>query len=147
MADIKVVRSKNVESRPLPGSKTDAGWMKRLIYPPNAEPKRVHMGISEVLPGHSPHRWHSHTIDKGEGYQIIYPEGFEEIYFIVRGTGVVQWKTGDGKIKEEKVEAGDAVFFPSNVPEHQLLNSGTEKMFIVYCGGPLHKVIYADKGK
>ena len=58
------------------------------------------------------------------------------------GSGVVQWITEDGKVKEEKVGAGDAIFFPSGVVKHQLLNNSNEKMFMVFCGYPTAKVTY-----
>jgi quercetin dioxygenase-like cupin family protein len=41
---------------------------------------------------------------------------------------------------EEKVSAGDTIFLPVNVAEHQLLNNGTEKMFVIFCGSPTPKV-------
>ena len=145
MEEIKIVRSAQVESKPLPGAPKGSGWVKRMIYPPNAMTQGVFLGVAEVLPGHSPHRWHTHTVDKGEGYEITYPKGFEEIYYVVQGNGVVQWKTGDGKVKEEKVSAGDAIFFPRGVSEHQVLNNSSEKMFVLFCGGPLHKVTFTNK--
>ena len=49
---------------------------------------------------------------------------------------MIQWKTDAGKIEEEKVGAGDAIFLPVDVTEHQLLNTGNEKMFVVYAGSP-----------
>ncbi len=98
------------------------------------------MGVSEVNPGYSIHRWHRHTSDKAEGYSVTYPESFEEIYHIIRGTGVIQWKTGGGKISEKPVGPGDTLWFPAGVVEHQLLNNGPEKMYIVFCGSPTPQV-------
>jgi oxalate decarboxylase/phosphoglucose isomerase-like protein (cupin superfamily) len=86
-----------------------------------------------------------HITDKAEGYEVFYPKDFEEIYHIVHGSGIIQWKTEDGKIKEEKVAAGDTIFLPVDVAEHQLLNNSTEKMFVVFCGNPTPKVTLTDK--
>jgi TRAP-type C4-dicarboxylate transport system substrate-binding protein len=35
-----------------------------------------------------------------------------------------------------QVTAGDAVFYPADIVEHQLLNTGTEKMIVSMCGSP-----------
>ena len=143
MKDVKIVRSMDIEPNPLPGAEGNVGWLKRIIYPPYVVSKGVWLGIAEVIPGHSPHQWHSHQKGhKFEGYEVVYPKDFEEIYYIYNGNGVVQWKTNDGKIKEEKVSSGDAIFFPVGVAEHQLFNSGTQKLSLVFCGSPTHKVIY-----
>jgi len=143
MADITIVRSDEVEAVSLPGTTDkEAGWLKRIMYPPRVNTKGSFLAVVEAGPGYSPHRWHRHVRDKGEGYEIIYPKDFEEIYYIVRGSGVVQWKMEDGQIQEEKVSAGDSIYFPAGVPEHQLLNTGTERMFIVACGKPTAKTIW-----
>lgn len=144
MEDVKILKLNNIESRLLPGARSEeGGWMKRVVCPANVNTKGTVMGVSEVNPGYSPHRWHTHTIDRAEGYEIVYPEKFEEIYHIVRGSGVVQWKTEDGHIKEEKVGAGDTIFFPVGVAEHQLYNNSSEKIVVIFCGSPIpiHKQI------
>jgi uncharacterized cupin superfamily protein len=123
MEDVKIFRSSEIDPLPLIGFKgTEEGWMKRVIYPQNVATKGVFFGVAEVNPGHSPHRWHNHVADKAEGYEVVYPENFEEIYYIVSGTGVVQWSTEDEKIKEEKVTAGDVVFFPAGVAMEVILH-------------------------
>ena len=142
MADIQVVRSVEVEATQLPGAADkDSGWIKRIIYPPNVNPKGILMGIAEVNPGYSPHRWHTHTRDETKDHETIYAETFEEIYYIITGSGVVQWKSQDGSMMEKKVAAGDTVFFPIGAPEHQLLNNGTQKMVILFSGAPPVKFI------
>jgi mannose-6-phosphate isomerase-like protein (cupin superfamily) len=141
MKDVKVIRLSDVKSNPLPGSSAkNAGWMKRVVYPQNAGAKGVFLGVVEAKPSYSPHRWHSHIKDKAKGYEVVYPKGFEEIYYIVSGRGVVQWKTEEGGMKEEKVRAGDVIFFPRGVSEHQVFNNGTKKMVVVFCGSPPPKV-------
>jgi mannose-6-phosphate isomerase-like protein (cupin superfamily) len=137
MEDVKILRLKDIKSASIPGAGREAGWMKRIVHPANINTKSTFMGLAEVNPGHSPHRWHIHIKDKAEGYEITYPEGFEEVYHIIRGSGTVQWKTADGQVKEEGVSAGDTIFFPPGVGEHQLLNNGSEKIYMVFCGSPL----------
>lgn len=141
MEDVEIVRSVNIESQSLPGTpEKNAGWIKRLIYPHNVNTKGIIMGIMEANPGYSIHRWHNHIRDKSEGYEVVYHKDFEEIYYVLKGGGVVQWKTQDGKIHEEKVIAGDTIFFPIGVGEHQLLNNSNEKILVLYCGSPIPRV-------
>jgi len=136
-----VIRAEDVKPTPPPGeSGKEAGWVKRIVYPPHAETKGAFMGIAEINPGYSVHRWHRHVTDKAEGYEVVYPKDFEEIYHIIRGNGVIQRKVGEGQIIEEKVSAGDTIFLPAGVVEHQLLNNGTEKMYLVFCGTPTPRV-------
>lgn len=142
MGDIRVIKSNEVESRPLPGHVEEAGTVKRIIYPPDVITKGVFLGVGEANPGYSPHRWHTHIRDKAEGYEVEYPDIFEEIYFIISGSGVMQWKTGDGNIEEVEVGSGDTIFMPVSVSEHQLFNNGTEKMVLLFCGSPTPKVTF-----
>jgi oxalate decarboxylase/phosphoglucose isomerase-like protein (cupin superfamily) len=141
MKEIVVIRGDEVKRQSLPGSGgEEAGWMKRIVYPPNVISKGTFMGTAEVNPGYSPHRWHNHTSDKSQNYEVVYPENFEEIYHILSGRGVVQWKTEGGEVREEKVGPGDTVFFPAGVGLHQLLNDGKEKIVMVFCGSPTARV-------
>jgi oxalate decarboxylase/phosphoglucose isomerase-like protein (cupin superfamily) len=143
MAEPKIIRASGVESAQLPGAKEiQAGWIKRILYSPKIQTKGVFFGVAEINPGYSVHRWHTHTEDKAEGYEVVYPENFKEIYHIIGGTGVMQWKPVDGQsIKEEKATAGDTIFMPVGIVEHQLFNNGNEKMVMVFCGHPTAKVI------
>lgn len=142
MADIKIIRSGDVEARPLPAVGEKAGWVKRIIYPPQIITNGTFFGVGECNPGYSPHRWHTHVKDGAEGYKVEYPEDFEEIYYIVSGSGVMQWKTADGSIEEEPVGPGDTIFMPAGVPEHQVFNNGNEKMVVIFCGSPTPKVTF-----
>jgi mannose-6-phosphate isomerase-like protein (cupin superfamily) len=133
----KIVKAGNVESWALPGATGEnAGFIRRVAYPHTVGAKQLFFGIAEINPGFSNHRWHRHTHDKAGGFEAGYPDGFEEITYIISGSGVVQWKTEDGRTEEEKVTAGDAVFYPFDVVEHQLLNTGNEKMIVTMCGSP-----------
>lgn len=71
---------------------------------------------------------------------MIYPENFEEVYHIISGNWVIQWKTDGGEVNEAKVGAGDTVFFSAGVGVHQLFNNGQEKIVMICCGGPTAKV-------
>jgi oxalate decarboxylase/phosphoglucose isomerase-like protein (cupin superfamily) len=146
MEQPRIFRLSEVAPNPLAGSEgPECGWMRRIIYPHNVQTKGTFFGIAEVKPGYSPHRWHTHTADKFQGFEVIYPNDFEEIYYIISGSGVVQWKDESGKTKEAKVKAGDTIFFPADVGEHQLFNNGTEKIVMAYCGSPPAKVTLDGK--
>jgi len=139
MKDVIVIKLSDIEPVQLtatPGK--EAGVVRRIANPKTVGTKQLFFNIAEVNPGYSPHRWHRHTFDKAKGVELIYPADFEAVYYIVSGTGVAQWKTEDGQIKEISVSSGDTIFFPPDVAEHQVLNNGTEKMIIAQCGSPLH---------
>jgi len=138
MEEVKIFRLRDIESHPLAAIHSkEGGFIKRIIYPLNVNTKGLIFGFAEVNPGYSPHRWDAHIADKAPGFEVTYPKDFEEVYYIISGSGVVQWKTEDGEIKEEKVSAGDTKFFPIGVSEHQLFNNSTENIIMVYCGSPL----------
>ncbi len=146
MARIKIIRSQQIEAAPLPGvGVQSAGWIKRVIYPPHVITKGSFLGVSEFNPGYSVHRWHNHIRDQAEGFEVVYPDNFEEIYYIVSGSGVIQWKNPEGTIEEEKVGPGDAMFMPDRSVEHQLFNNGSEKMVVIYCGCPPPQVTMKKK--
>jgi hypothetical protein len=138
MENPRILRLKDIEPQPLTGTKNkDGGWVKGITFPHNAFVKgTIFFRRQEVMPGHSPHRWHTHTIDRCEGYELIFPKDFVEVYHIISGKGVVQWRAKNGKIREEEVSDGDSIFFTVEMGEHQLLNNGTEKMFMITFGGP-----------
>ena len=128
----RVIRVKEGFPLEMPGG----GYGRRMLGMPVSQ--KVGMGIIYVDRGKSPHRWHSHDdSDKSGSYEVHYPEGFEEGYIVVQGEGIVQWKQ-EGKIYEEKVGAGDVIYFPPGVVEHQLLNNSERPMIVVYaCVPPL----------
>jgi len=137
MREVIVIKSSNIESIPLAAATgKEAGTMKRMVYPHTVGAEQLFFGIAEINPGYSPHRWHRHTYDKAAGYDAGYSKDFEGVYYIISGSGVAQWKMEDGEIKEIQVSAGDAIFFPPDVAEHQVLNNSNEKMVIAMCGSP-----------
>jgi len=138
---IKVVKFDDVESDMIPAGEPGVGYLKRIIFPHTIPAKGFSFGFGEVPPGRSLHRWHKHTGDKSKGLEVVYSAGFEELYFIVQGRGVVQWKKPDGEIKQKSVEERDTILFCEDVPEHQVLNTGTENMLIAVVGCPPVKII------
>ncbi|MEW6262700.1 MAG: cupin domain-containing protein [Thermodesulfobacteriota bacterium] len=140
MARPIIIRLEEVSAQPIPGAGPEAGFMKRVLYPPRIETQGLFFAYCECRPGFSPHRWHTHQGDQAEGYRVEYPPGFEEVYYVIRGQGVMQWERADGVIAELPVGPGDAVFIPPGVPRHQLLNNGPETIQMIGCGQPRPKV-------
>ena len=68
------------------------------------------------------------TTSSGE-YNIVYPEPFEEFYYVLNGKGTVQWKTAKGLAHEEPVGEGDTIYFSQGTLKHQVLNTGRTKPF------------------
>ena len=77
------------------------------------------------------------TINKylGPGYEVNFPENFEEAYIIVSGRGTLQWMT-DGEVKEKEVKEGDAIFFPVGTVKHQIVNKGEKPLKHITIGAP-----------
>lgn len=138
---IKIVKFDDVPSDTMPGTEPGIGCLKRIIFPHTVPAKGFSFAYGEVPPGQSLHRWHKHTGDKMNGLEVIYSEGFEELYFIIKGTGVVQWKEQNGEIKEKALSERDTILFCDGVPEHQVLNTGGENMLIAVVGCPPVKIV------
>src|SRR5262249_52322566 len=131
MAQLRIVRSEDVKPQNIRGLGKEAGQIKRIIAT-----EKFFFNVDEVSPGFSPHNWHTHKKPRAEGYEAKSPADFEEIYFILSGRGVVQWKTESGEIGEQQVGPGDTIHMPPGVVEHQLLNNGTEKIRLAVVGVP-----------
>lgn len=131
MAQLKIIKSEEVQSQNIRGEPKDAGQIRRIV-----STGKFFFNVDEISPGFSPHRWHRHTKYTHEGHLVEYPPDFEEIYHVVSGRGVIQWKTEAGKVSEVAVGPGDTIHMPPGVVEHQLLNNGTESLRIVVVGVP-----------
>ena len=131
MAQLNIVRSDEVQPQNIRGLGKEAGQVKKIIAT-----GKLFFNVDEVSPGFSPHRWHRHTKYQAEGYEVEYPGDFEEIYFILSGRGVIQWKSETGEIREQEVGPGDTIHMPAGVVEHQLLNNGSEKIRLAVVGVP-----------
>jgi oxalate decarboxylase/phosphoglucose isomerase-like protein (cupin superfamily) len=141
MQQIKIIRSDEVKPQFLRGLSAEGGQAKRIILT-----EKMFLNLDEVNPGFTPHRWHTHTKDKTEESEIDYPKDFEEIYFILSGRGVIQWKTESGEIQEQEAGPGDTIHMPPGIGEHQLLNNGPEKMILIVMGCPPPQKTYKSSG-
>lgn len=131
MTQPKIVKSDEIQPQNIRGFGKEAGEVRRIIAT-----GKFFFNVDEVSPGFSPHHWHQHTKYRANGYEVEYPADFEEMYFILSGRGVIQWKTESGEIKEQAVGPGDAIHMPPGVVEHQLLNNGSEKVRLAVIGVP-----------
>jgi mannose-6-phosphate isomerase-like protein (cupin superfamily) len=131
MSQLRIVKSDEVKPQNMRGQGKEAGQVKRIIAT-----EKFFFNVDEVSPGHSPHHWHRHTKYQAEGYEFEYASDFEEIYFILGGRGVIQWKTDSGEIGEQAVGPGDTIHMPPGVVEHQLLNNGAEQLRLAVVGVP-----------
>jgi len=131
MAQLKIVKSEEVWPQNIRGLPKEAGQIRRIVAT-----EKFFFNVDEIAPGYSPHHWHKHDQYTHEGVKVEYPADFEEIYFILSGQGVIQWKTGSGEIQEQQVGPGDTIHMPPDVVEHQLLNNGTEKIRLAVVGVP-----------
>jgi oxalate decarboxylase/phosphoglucose isomerase-like protein (cupin superfamily) len=117
-----------------------AGAIRRAIYPDLTGSRNLFIGLAEFGPGTAPHVFHRHGSELvGEsGYRrrLTYAPQFEEFYFVLEGSGEMQWRFDDGNIHIEPVKAGDSVYFPPGVTEHRIFNTGLATMRVLYGGTP-----------
>ena len=124
-----VIHRKDLKSGRLSGGNS---LITRILTVDTAKSSKLHVGIAECAPGDSPHRWHMHTRDSMPEVEFIYPKGFEEFYYIIRGEGTLQWKMPNGGIKEESFVEGDLIHMPVDIMEHQVLNTGKDTLTVLY---------------
>ena len=128
---LSVIKANSVPPQNIRGFGSEAGQIRKVVSSP-----ALFFNIDEVEPGFSPHHWHRHDGYKFEGHEVKYPSNFEEIYYVLDGHGVVQWKDEAGKVGEQAVGPGDTVYFPPDVVEHQLLNNSKATLRIAVVGVP-----------
>jgi mannose-6-phosphate isomerase-like protein (cupin superfamily) len=131
MAQLRIIRSDEVQPQNIRGLGSEAGQIRRIVAT-----DKFFFNVDEVSPGFSPHHWHTHTKYTAEGCEVEYAADFEEIYFVLSGRGVMQWKTDSGEVREQAVGPGDTIHMPAGVVEHQLLNNGSEPIRIAVVGVP-----------
>ena len=131
MAPLNIIRTNELAGQNIRGFGKEAGQVKRVIVT-----EKLFFAIDEINPGFSPHQWHRHTKFRTESVEVEYPSDFEEIYFIISGHGVMQWKTDSGETLEQQVGPGDMIHMPPDVVEHQLLNNGSEAIHMAVVGVP-----------
>jgi mannose-6-phosphate isomerase-like protein (cupin superfamily) len=76
------------------------------------------------------------TLDPNGGQVPWHNQEQEEIYFVLEGTG--EMCLGEDR---REIRAGEAVYIPSGV-FHQLTNTGSEPMRMIYCYGPAGDVAH-----
>ena len=133
MQDLKVIRAKDTQPQDMRGDKA-IGQVWRILAT-----EKFFFNVDDVNPGQSPHHWHRHVKYRTETHEVDYPADFEEVYYIVSGHGVIQWKTESGATREQKVGPGDTIYTPADVVEHQLLNDGSETIRMIVVGVPPSK--------
>ena len=131
MSQPQIVKFDEIQPQNIRGLAKEAGQVKKVITT-----EKYFFNVDEVSPGFSPHHWHRHTKYQAEGYEVEYPGDFEELYFILSGRGIIQWKTESGEIREQEVGPGDTIHMPAGVVEHQLLNNGADKIRLAVVGVP-----------
>jgi oxalate decarboxylase/phosphoglucose isomerase-like protein (cupin superfamily) len=80
--------------------------------------------------------FHRHTSEVVGDVELSYADDFEEFYYVVAGEGAMQWRPADGTLRETPVAAGDAVYFPPDVVEHRIVNTGRGTLAVLYGGSP-----------
>lgn len=131
MAQLNIIKADAVKPQNIRGQGKEAGQILRILAT-----EKFFFNIDEINPGYSPHHWHRHTKYRAEGVEVEYPADFEEIYFILSGNGVIQWKSDTGEVREQQVGPGDMIHMPPDVVEHQLLNNGTQPVRMAVVGVP-----------
>ena len=76
------------------------------------------------------------TLEPNGGQVPWHNQEQEEIYFVLEGTGEMCLGT-----ERMAIRAGQAVYIPSNV-FHQLTNTGSVPMSMIYCYGPAGDVAH-----
>jgi len=131
MSQLKIVKSDEVQPQNIRGLPKEAGQIRRIVAT-----RSFFFNVDEIAPGQSPHHWHKHDQYVHDGVKVEYPADFEEIYYVLDGQGVIQWRTESGEIQEQSVGPGDTIHMPPDVVEHQLLNNSTENIRIAVVGVP-----------
>jgi uncharacterized cupin superfamily protein len=132
MSRPRVIKGSDAPVHPLHGE----GRIRKLIYPDIAGSQRLFVGIAEVGPGEAPHVFHRHDTEIHDDTRIDYAPEFEEFYFVVEGSGTMQWIAEDGSRGEEPVVAGDAVYMAPGTDAHRIMNTGSTRLRVLYGGTP-----------
>jgi oxalate decarboxylase/phosphoglucose isomerase-like protein (cupin superfamily) len=136
MVSPRIVRPEEVPEIVWPGG----GRGRRMVHPDVVGSKKLVLGIIRAEPGKSPHRWHTHTRDKGEGFEVEYPPDFDEAYAVIKGKRTLFRREG-GREMSAPVREGDVIYFPIGVAESQLVNTGDEDLVIVFATTPPVKIV------
>lgn len=114
MKNAKIMNFQQVESKTPPGG---GGIWYRLIESADTEAGLI-FGFGKIKPSDG-RGWHTHPI------------GEDEIFYVIEGKGLVEWKY-DGKLYKEEIATGTAFYTPGNM-ENNITNIGNEELLCVYC--------------
>ena len=128
----RISRLSDAPLHPLHG----AGAIRKLIYPDLTGSQALFIGLAVVPPGEAPHVFHTHGTEIHGATRIDYSADFEEFYFVVSGTGEMQWRDEADTQHGEKVSAGDAIYMPRDCLSHRIFNSGSKDLSVLYGGTP-----------
>ncbi len=112
----------------------DLAELNGRTYPARRHTKNIVGGLSPIQ-----------AVNFSLGYVTLEPNGGqvpwhnqeqEEIYLILEGTGEICLGTERGDVR-----AGQAVYIPPTV-FHQLTNTSSERMIMIYCYGPAGDVAH-----
>jgi len=105
---------REVEGKTPPGG---GGTWCRLIESADTEAGLI-FGFGRIKPGDG-RGWHSH------------PEGEDEIFYVIEGKGLAEWKF-EGKSYKQEIPSG-AAFYTPGIMENNITNVGDKDLSCVYC--------------
>jgi mannose-6-phosphate isomerase-like protein (cupin superfamily) len=143
MEEPKIVHFSDAQPHQLHGE----GRILRLIYPATVGSQRLFIGLAVVPPGEAPHVFHRHGVEIIGDIRLEYDPDFEEFYFVVAGSGLMQWRYDDGAVTEKPVSAGDAIYMPPGCVEHRIFNSGASEMRVLYGGTPPARITILNSSR
>jgi mannose-6-phosphate isomerase-like protein (cupin superfamily) len=117
MKTVRISRLEDAVGKTPPGG---GGRWHRLIESADTEAGLI-FGFGRLRPG------------EGRGWHV-HPAGEDEIFFVIEGEGLAQWKV-DGRVQQAELPAGSAFYTPGDL-ENNVINMGTQDLLSVYC---IHK--------
>ena len=112
------------------------GVIRKLIYPDMTGSSALFIGLAVVPPGQAPHVFHRHETEIHGKARIDYSADFEEFYFVVSGSGEMQWLDDVNEQHGQQVDAGDAIYMPRDCLPHRIFNTGSKDLHVLYGGTP-----------
>ncbi len=79
MAQIKIIKSNEVEPQGIRGLPEEAGQIRRVV-----SSEKLFFNIDEVAPGYSPHHWHRHDGYTVGGFKVEYPADLGNLLYSQR---------------------------------------------------------------
>ncbi len=137
----RISRLRDAPLHPLHGE----GAIRKLIYPDLTGSDALFVGLAVVPPGQAPHVFHKHEVEIHGTTRIEYSDDFEEFYFVVSGTGEMQWLDETDKQHGERVVAGDAIYMPRDCLSHRIFNTGSKDLHVLYGGTPPARITAATE--